>query len=58
MTYGFNSVTARCMTEKIICVVYGRGACNLVECKCLENAYWNRPGPRFDIHKCLDARAG
>ena len=79
MTYGLNSVTMGCLTEKIICLLsrrrgarYGKEglvwtgrvwkpvSCspNMVECKCLENAYWNRPGPRFDIHKCLDARAG
>ena len=72
MTYGLNSVTARCITfghcaqhcercilarcftEKIICLVYGRGACNMVECRCLEDAYAGRPW--FSIHKCLDAR--
>ena len=54
MTYALNSVYARCMTKKIICLVYGRGACNMVECRCLENAYFNRPW--FNIHKCLDAR--
>ena len=54
MTYGFNFVYARCTTEKIICLVYGRGACNMGECRCLERAYGHRPW--FSIHKCLDAR--
>ena len=54
MTYGFNFVYARCTTEKIICLIYGRGACNMGECRCLESAYGHRPW--FSIHKCLDAR--